>query len=686
MARALRIAAVVAPVLLACAFLSAQRSPGGPPFRVSVDMVHVDAVVIDSEGRIISDLTPADFEVLQNGRRQKVAFAEFVPIAPAVRTAPVTRAGDAGALPPSAPPPPLKREQVQRTWSIVLDDLGLSFESIYYAKRGLHGFVDEHLRDGDLVGMVRTGGTTVQPFTSDRRILHAAIDGMRWNGFLSRSGVSAFPSINKTLAFDTRTAIDLEDTATFDSGRSSVIASGTLGALNMAIRAIRELPGRKALVFVSEGFSLIGDEGLDSRLRIAVDRVIDQAARSGVIIYSLDPRGLQTAGFTAEDHVSSRGADAILSAAAQRRGFFANTQDTLRYLAEQTGGLAVLNTNDLSHGLGRISADLRDYYVIGYVPEEGTFVRKNGKVPLHNVTVKVRRPGLRVRTRKAFLGRPDVNVVPAADTPAQRLVRAALSPFAASEIGLSATTVPRHTSGEGLFVRTLLHVDARSLTFTDDAEGRKTASGDVLGLIFDRDGAVVAQLDKAFSAALTSAATDDALRDGLGYSLHVPVPRPGGYQFRFAIRDRSSGKIGTAGAFVDLPDIPKGAFAVSGVVLRRQGGGPTPASDPLEVSAADAVRHFPAGAQLAYAYEVYNAVSEVRASVTLWRGPQLLATVSNDRLAPPAGKGARFAVRGGLKLSDGLPAGDYTLQLAAASQNKKGPPVTSSRVVDFRVE
>ena len=102
-----------------------------------------------------------------------------------------------------------------------------------------------------------------------------------------------------------------------------------------------------------------------------LDRVIDQAMRAGVVIYSLDARGLQTAGILASDNLKSKPDGTAMKprfAPRHRRQteFNRDTQEGMAYLAEQTGGFAVLNTNDLPRGLGRITDDVRDYYVGGY--------------------------------------------------------------------------------------------------------------------------------------------------------------------------------------------------------------------------------------------------------------------------------------------------------------------------------
>jgi VWFA-related protein len=675
-------------------------------FRIGVDAVRIDAVVTDRDGRTVPNLTAADFEVRQDGKLQTVSFAQFMPVLSG--PAPVMDLPPAGAakVEPAAviTPPAVKREDVQRTLAIVVDDLGLSFEGFHGMQRALHSFVDRELRSGDLVALVRTAGAGggLQPFTTDRRVLHSVIDGLNWNG-LSRNGVEPYEALNEWTTFtgggrggDTNLSMDPTDFRALNAVRSSISASGTLGALNLVVRGARELPGRKAVIFVSEGFSLQDSEGMDSRVRAALDRVIDQATRAGVVIYALDARGLQTTGILASDNLKRPSAEdgtmeaTTRSRAGARTRFNRDTQEGMAYLAEQTGGFAVLNTNDLPAGLGRITDDVRDYYVIGYAPSEGTFAKPGQKPSLHKISIKATRPGLHVKTRKEFLGVSDPPDIAGPITPAQQLIHAATSPFAATDIALRATTLPGYSPEKGTFVRALLHIDARPLTFVESEGGKKTASVDVLGMVFDEDGTEVAHLSTGFAMGLTKEGAEAALGDGIAYMLRVPIPRAGAYQLRFAVRDQHSGVLGSAGEFVEIGDIAGGAFALSGIVLRSDDGkiaDPTKLPDDITLTPAQALSVYRPGTRLSYAYEIYNAATPIQAATSVWRGSQKILAVEPDTLVPPPDGARRFAAAGGVKLGEKLPPGGYVLQIAATKPDpqRKGKTSTAVQRIAFEV-
>ena len=702
----LRALTLVTCLLLTTSVIRGGQSPADsqatehtPKFRVGVDIVRIDAVVTDRDGRTVPNLTAADFEVRQDGKLQTVTYAQFMPVtsAPAAEAAAVVSGSPAAAPAPASAIPAVRPEEIQRTLAIVVDDLGLSFESFHGMQRALHDFVDHSLAPSDLVAVVRTGGAGggLQPFTTDRRVLHAAIDELRWNG-RSRNGVEPFTAVNSWTTFsgggpapgspgaavqgsgEGETTIDPADFQAVDQLRSSMSAAGTLGALNLVIRGTRELPGRKAVILVTEGFQMLDrlDAALpESRTRTALDRVTEQATRAGVVIYTLDARGLQTGGLLASDNIKNRAEAGIRDFSTDRTTFRRDTQEGMAYLAEQTGGFAVLNTNDLGWGLGKIAGDVRDYYVIGYDPAEGTFAKPGQKPSIHKISITTTRPGLKVKTRKEFLGISDPPDVALPSTPAQALIRAATSPFGATAIALHATTLPGFSQEKGTFIRALLHIDAKPLTFVDSDDGKKTASVDVLGMVFDQDGTEVAHLSTGFAMGMSREAADAARGDGLAYMLRIPIPRPGAYQVRFAVRDQHSGALGSAGEFVDVGNMAAGEFALSGIVLRADadgGSGGLTAEDGITLTPAQALRVYHPGTRLSYAYEIYNADTPVLAATSIWSGSRKILSAPPDTLTPPPGDGKRFSAVGGFKLGEKLPPGAYVLQIAATRSDPRG--------------
>ena len=132
-------------------------------------------------------------------------------------------------------------------------------------------------------------------------------------------------------------------------------------------------------------------------------RLVDRANRAGVVIYAVDARGLVCACLTAADKTGGLSDEGLAAVGAARREALAATQDGLRYLAGETGGFAVVNRNGIPGALDQIAGDLRGYYLIGFQPDADTF-SSDGR--FRRIRIKVKRPGLKIRTRTGFYGVP----------------------------------------------------------------------------------------------------------------------------------------------------------------------------------------------------------------------------------------------------------------------------------------
>ena len=727
--------------------------------RITTNLVQVDAVVTDKSGRPVTDLRPEEFEILEDGKPQKITNFSYI----STETAPARQPVAGAATPvdkngPPVPPTRLRPGQVRRTIALVVDDLGLSFESTYYVRQALKKFVDRQMQQGDLVAIIRTGGGigALQQFTSDKRQLYAAIERVRWNPS-GRGGISAFAPIEANPV--TRSSVngdDRSDTTGRSAGdelnnfREDLFTVGTLGALNFIVRGLRELPGRKSILLISDGFPLLrletGALGLSpgaaagirggapprtgrttpgalersERVIEALHRLTDLANRASVVIYTMDARGLQTLGLTAADNTAGLTPDQLEAELSDRRSSFYESQSGLIYLAQQTGGFAIRNNNDLAGGIHRVIEDQKGYYLIGYRPDESTF-DSTGRRRFHRVAVKVKRLGLRVRSRTGFYGITDEEAHPAPRTPGEELMSALTSPFASGSVHLRLTSFFGNDPKEGSYVRSLLSIDPHDLTFKKDADGRQRASFDVLAITFGDNGRVVDQVGRTYTLSAPPEAYQRALRDGFVYYLKVPIKKAGAYQLRTALRDTASARVGSASQFIEVPEINKNRLALSGLVVSgmtlpaagkssnkqstdRASTGATPSPAPAQNSedgtgdaedaqAGPAVRRFHHGMAMRYGYVIFNAQQDrttrrpqLQTQVRLFRDAQ---QVFAGKLLPfdPGNQTdlKRLVAGGALQLGTGMQPGEYVLQVVVVDTLAREKYRTATQWIDFEI-
>jgi VWFA-related protein len=132
------------------------------------------------------------------------------------------------------------------------------------------------------------------------------------------------------------------------------------------VQGLGRFPGRKAVVLISDNLPVTNREALSGGALKALKGITDEANRTSVIIYTMDPRGFSKFGLTADDSQYNLAANQIESRVRERHLRFKASQDGLNYVAEETGGIFLHDTNDLNDGLNRVLEDQRGYYLIGY--------------------------------------------------------------------------------------------------------------------------------------------------------------------------------------------------------------------------------------------------------------------------------------------------------------------------------
>lgn len=682
--------------------------------KITTNLVQVDAVVTDRNGNLVTDLKPDEVRIFEDDKQQKVTNFSYINAAsPEMgnRSGPVRLDKNA----PPAPPVALKPEQARRTIAIVVDDLGLSFQSTSYVRSALRRFVDEQMQSGDLVAIIRTSGGVgaLQQFSSDKRQLHAAIDHVKWYASgRSSSGVFA-PTASEVatgLPADPQTAYD-----NLQEFREELFTVGTLGAIGYVVRGLRELPGRKSIILISDGIKLLNRVDPDQqkvfsranpanpvrdRVLEALQRLTDLANRASVVIYTLDPRGLQTLGLSAADNTSPSRGESIVSAdemwkrMSDRSADFAESQNGMNYLAQETGGFFIHNTNDLGGGIRRVLEDQKGYYLIGYRPDDSTFDPRTGRRQFHHLSMKVTRPGkFNVRMRNGFFGVADAEADRSLRTARDQIVSALTSPFGSSDVHLQLTSLFGNDAKVGSFMRSVLHVDANDLTFTQEPDGWHQATFDVVAVTFGDNGNVVDEISRTDTFKVRGEGYQEVLKHGFVYFVVLPIKKPGAYQLRTVLRDHDSQRIGSASQFVEIPNLKKGYLTLSGIMVNatndQKDGGPRD----LDPQAGEAVRRFKSGMLMRYGFVIYGARLEkatqqpqLQIQTRMFRSGQSVFTgkVQPFVLNKPPDLG-RLSADGAIKLGTDLVPGEYVLQVIVSDLLAEAKHRTTTQWMDFEI-
>lgn len=375
--------------------------------RITTNLVQVD-VVVTRNGKPIKDLKADDFEIFEDGRPQSITSFTYVSNVRNNTGASVqpqtTNIKDPNAPADPNSPPSIQPQAPQRKIAFVVDDYGLSAQSISDVRRQLRTFIDKQLNPSDLIAIIRTSRARRERlrFTNDRSLLNQAWEQVTWNQ-CSRVGVKTMPraGANATVGCGT---------ASFDESLSS---------LRAILTALGQVPGRKSMIILSEDMPLREDEKVvrggsvlhvnDSKSDEALSyharlrRLAELAIRSSVVIYGVDASGLQATSMTAADATTrskvsgSEGNALFVTQLRAHSRLLQLRRDGAAMIAKETGGFLVHDQNGFQ--LDKILDEQDGYYLIGYRPTTETFNKK-----FHKLKARVKKDGVEVRTRSGFFG------------------------------------------------------------------------------------------------------------------------------------------------------------------------------------------------------------------------------------------------------------------------------------------
>jgi VWFA-related protein len=669
---------------------SAQQAPVPTPgvIRINVNLVQVDAVVTDGKGKPVTDLKSEDFEVLQDGKAQKIQNFEFIRVRDPLRNLTV---GSQAANPRTRPDLPpvsttaLRPDQIRRTIALVADDLALSFDAIVHVRDALKKWVDNDMQPGDLVSIVRTNAATgaLQQFTSDKRLLYAAIDRLKYQP--GRIGVESFSPVG---------APRLTTDTGFEGELANAYIVGSLNAIRYVMQGLREIPGRKSLILFSEDMTLDIDGPLSRRQSIEdrLRQLTDEANRSSVVFYAIDPRGVIYTGPTVSDNINAilpqeggiggQVADMI----GRRSQQYIASQDGLVLLAQRTGGVFYADSNDIGSRLREAVDDGDGYYLLGYQPNQDTFEERASGPKFHSISVRLKRPGLNVRSRTGFYGLADAR--PAPPTPPTRqaqLAKALVSPFTTADLSVRLTTLFSHSEKEGPFIKALLYFDAHDLKFAEEPDGTRSAVIDIAVVTFNENGNPAETVNKTWNLRFPTEVYEETLKKGLVYSVPVPIKKAGPYQLRVALRDANSQKLGSAMQFVDVPNIDNGRLTLSGIVVSAE-------PPDAESKGTPAVRIFKSGGTITYAYEILNAQTngqekpQLEMRLRLYQEGQTVYEGAAVPLKVEGEPNAKRFVAGGRMQLTKIPPGEYVMQINVTDVLRKDRYRSADQAIDFEVQ
>jgi VWFA-related protein len=545
------------------AAVAAQQQAAPPPapqtpqpavtFRVEVNYVEVDAIVTDGQGRVVPNLTVSDFEVLEDGKPQKVSNFSLVNI-------PIERAErPIFASVPIEADVQTNEHAEGRIYLIVLDDVHTDFTRGPRVKASMKRFFEQNFGTNDLAAVVFTGRSEAsQEFTNNTKLLLAAVDK-----FAGRKLRSATLNRIEGARVNPDTQ-QLEPGDDIDQMDRAFRARSVMANIRKLSEFMAGVHGRrKSLLLVGEGvdydiYQATGVLGATaSSVLLDTQDAIAAATRGNVAIYAIDPRGLQTGD---EDLIqtSSTIGDADSNS---MRSELRLSQDSLRVLASSTGGFAAINRNDLNGAFDRIVSENSSYYMFGYYSPND---RRDGR--FRKIEVRPKRAGLNVRARNGYFeargGRrpppPSASAIPAP------LTEAIGSPLPVAGLPMKVFAAAYKGEPPNAAVAYSVEIDVNGLNFVEK-DGTFAETIEVLNSATDSKG-------KSFpgerqTANLTLKPDTFARIKSRGFRVlaQANLP-PGRYQMRIAATTKS-GKTGSVIYDLEVPDFASAPFTMSGVSI-----------------------------------------------------------------------------------------------------------------------
>lgn len=547
--------------------LASQEHPA--TFKVRVNLVLVRVVVRDSKGKIVPGLRKEDFQLLDNRKPQTIAsFSAETPLSQSLKPSATVNANkdepaEPAAIEPAGPNPKLP----QRFVALMFDDVHMSLDDTTYVRDAASKLFGA-LALSDRVALYSTSGQLQQAFTSDREVMKKSLLSVVPHPTSGSAGLHDCPEITYYEAdlienrHDTSaSAVAAEDAVQCAfNGDETKLAQGQIMAettaervlaagdqeteyayrhLEDAMRQLEAMPGQRVMVLVSPGF-------IPSTLWASTSGLIDRASRAGIVINTIDARGLYTPDLLGDiadpphDSLRTRGFKASYRVQAQ------SAQDeVLEQLAYGTGGTFFHNRNDLDEGLREAVAAPPLSYVLGFSPQ-------NLKIDGRFHSIKVTLTNKQKYSIQARNGYYAPKTIPNPEEAAKQEIREAIySQEEMHDVPVDLQTQFFKTDATRARLSVLTHLDVKGMHFRK-ADGRNRDSLVIATAIFDDNGNFVTGGEKTVQMKLLDTTYDRLSRSGLTLKSSYDV-KPGSYLVRLVVRDGEGSQMAARNGAVVIP-------------------------------------------------------------------------------------------------------------------------------------
>lgn len=724
----------------------AQDDPAEDVLRVSTSLVQTDVSVVDKKGQFFEGLQRDQFELKVDGRVQPVLFFERVTAGSSTEAARIAAARGERVDSRDAVAP----VERGRTVIFFVDDFHLTPQGVERARELLLKFIDQEMTPGMEVLISSASGQIgfLQQFTNERAVLRAAVRRLKYQAQAAldteRPPMTEFQALavdrgdqgvveyliqqvifeNSPNSYPRNVAENMvRNRARHIRRQAALLSTATISTLEGVVRARGSAQaGRQTLFYISNGFMFDNQEGDSGR---KLQRVLDAAARSGTVVYTLDARGL-TVGM--QDASSAGVPDLARESGSPTANAYSGynataetsaTQEILRGLAEDTGGRALLNTNALEAAVAKTLDETANYYLLAWRPE-GMETGTSGAPKFHKIEIGIKgRPDLKVRVRRGFLdaraprvaaatppaATSNTTTVAAAPTATNVALNNALNaPSARRELPVDAYPVFTNDAQAGSVINLSVQLTNDRLKFAPAAAapgGKTQAQVEVVCAVLDDKGKGIYSNGRTLTiggsdGSSTTAANGagEKSRGKLVTNFSIPVLAPGLYQVRAIARDTNSGLVGSAFEWVEVPDLKTNRLALSSLlVTERRRTGAQPASTGTTATPPDILRvdrRFARSSHALLQLYIYNATRktagvapDVELEIKVLRDKRAVMNAPPHKVALAAGSDpARIFYVAEVPLGS-MTGGLYLLQVTVTDRAAK---TSVTRELDFYVE